>query len=144
MLFSKFLTLVTHSGHMCKTGQILHSCLKRSSLKACICGNSCIYTRREQFLPAGSSQQSSLQPCQPFVEEEWRLPAGCQADSPCCFQSLCGDAAAAPGEQEGGWEPNRSLMIVPDMCQSFPESLGLHDFHGFQTLAVPPDYRKCA
>lgn len=87
-------------------------------LEARLCGNSCIYARREHFLPAGSSQQSSLQPCQPFVEEERQSLPGCQADSPCCLQRLCGDALAAPGELEGGWEPNWSLMIVPDMCQS--------------------------
>lgn len=60
------------------------------SWKARICGNSCIYTRREHFFLAVSSQQSSLQPCQPFVEEEWWLPVGSQADSPCCFQRPCG------------------------------------------------------
>lgn len=74
---------------------------------------------RKRTLPPGRLLPAELSAALPAfcgrgVVAAGRLPGRLPVLPP----RLCGDAPAAPGEQGGGWEPNRSLAIVPGKCQS--------------------------
>lgn len=91
---------------------------KAAFLQACICGDSCICARRECFsslpVPPSKALCSSASLLQKRRGGRWQVASR----APHAASRGCRDAPATPEEQEGGWEPNQSLLVVPDICQS--------------------------
>lgn len=92
---------------------------KAAFLQACVCGNSCICARREHFFPPCLLPPAKLSAALPAFcsggeAAAGRLPSGLPVPPP----EVAGMLQPPPGEQEGGWEPNQSLLVVPGMYRS--------------------------